>query len=347
MDPARERVGDRDLRRGPSVRRRGARSCRECERRLAEVAEPPTDRIRPAFDRAKDACPLLALAGIVHRAEDSRGRRRHPGAVAPFRAGHRADRRRHATSRADLTLSVQASRRVGDPVEVRCWSSPIGSGSWGSEMPGTTPPKRGRAVRLGRHRRGHDRPRHRSVQSARQLAEEDLLGWQRDDQIDAADRRHVRPRDPALRAAGCRRGRGGVRGTPDAGSRRPSAWSDPAEADVSGALHQRHSPRPRRRVSEQHRVRGVGPSPTSQGGARRRAGSAPGGEELAGSSGPGVPAAPAPRPGTARVGSGRCTRDRCRHSRSAEGRAGPRSVPAGGDDDDLPRSDAANVVQAR
>jgi len=111
-------IYDEDLGQPP-----GAALVRECKRRLAEVGEAPTDRVSPALDRAEGACPLLSARGSLHRAESAL--RAADDVVRPLLRSEQdivLSDERTRTSRADLTLSAQASKPVDEPVEVRCWS---------------------------------------------------------------------------------------------------------------------------------------------------------------------------------------------------------------------------------
>jgi hypothetical protein len=167
----------------------GAALVRECKRRLAEVGDPPTNRVSPALDRAKAACPLLATRGSLHRAESAL--RAADEVVLPLLRSEQdivLTDERTRTSRADLTLSAQASQPVDEPVEVRCWSSAdwrriVGErNAWedDSETPDelygwadTTDNKIQMPVG--------------ECNLLRRLIRDDLLSWPRDAQVDAAD----------------------------------------------------------------------------------------------------------------------------------------------------------------
>jgi hypothetical protein len=162
---------------------------RECERRLAELDEPPTDRIRPAFERAKDACPLLDAPGARHRAEDVLGA--VDDILEPMLRSEQDIELTDddtMTSRADLTLSVQASRRIDDPVEVRCWSVAdwervVGEqNAWNDDSDSAEDLYGWADTSEGTIDVVIDQ-----CNLLKRLAEEDLLEWARDDQIDAAD----------------------------------------------------------------------------------------------------------------------------------------------------------------
>ena len=167
----------------------GAALVRECKQRLAEVGEPPTDRIRPALARAKATCPLLAAPGSRHRAEDVL--EATDDILSPLlRSEQDVDLtdERTTTSRADLAMSAQASKSVDDPVEVRCWSAadwrrvvgernawtdssddPEDLYGWADTSDGTI------QMRIG------------DCNLLRRLGDEDLLAWPRDEQVDTAD----------------------------------------------------------------------------------------------------------------------------------------------------------------
>ena len=173
------------------------------------------------------------------RGGGSRGRRRHPGAAPPLRARNRADRRRTATSRADLTLSLQASKRIDDPVEVRCWSVAdwervVGErNAWDDDSDSAEDLYGWADTSEGTIDIVIDQ-----CNLLRQLDGEDLLGWERDDQIDAADavatfaheiQHFLRP-DADEAEAEC-----GARRTLASAARRPGAT--PAEATRLEALY--------------------------------------------------------------------------------------------------------------
>ena len=161
---------------------------RECERRVAELDEPPTDRIRPAFERAKDVCPLLDVPGARHRAEDVLGA--VDDILEPLLRSSDIELTDDdtATSRADLTLSLQASKRIDDPVEVRCWSVAdwervVGErNAWDDDSDSAEDLYGWADTSEGTIDIVIDQ-----CNLLRQLDGEDLLGWERDDQIDAAD----------------------------------------------------------------------------------------------------------------------------------------------------------------
>ncbi len=95
-----------------------------CTKRLAEVGEPPTERLRAAAEHAAAACALLRHDGSRRQVWDVLGetddlispylRERQP---LPLVNGPTS------SSRADLHLSELAtSISDSDPVEVRCWA---------------------------------------------------------------------------------------------------------------------------------------------------------------------------------------------------------------------------------
>ena len=161
----------------------------ECKQRLAEVGEPPTDRIRPALEQASKACPPLDARGSFHRAEDAL-----QAADDIMRPLLRAEQdivlsdARTSTSRADLTLSARASTLADDVVEVRCWSSAewrrvVGEkNAWNdaSDAPDE----------LYGYADTSDSEIHMRIaqcNTLRRLVREDVLGWSRADQIEAAN----------------------------------------------------------------------------------------------------------------------------------------------------------------
>ena len=167
----------------------GAALVRDCERRLAEVGEPPTDRVSPALDLAKRACPLLAARGSLHRAESAL--QAADDVVRPLLRSEQdiaLTDARTRTSRADLTLSAQASEPVEEPVEVRCWSPAdwrrvVGErNAWNDdsdapdELYGWADTSDGKIhLPVG------------ECNLLRRLVRDDLLNWPRDAQVDAAD----------------------------------------------------------------------------------------------------------------------------------------------------------------
>ena len=98
---------------------------RECRARLAEVGDPPTERLEPAAARAADVCPLLGRRGSVRRALDVV--EASDELVRPLFLDAQALRLRAGItsgSRADVDLSAVAAERAETAVEVRCWTPP-------------------------------------------------------------------------------------------------------------------------------------------------------------------------------------------------------------------------------
>jgi hypothetical protein len=110
---------DEDL--GPAP---GAALVRECRKRLNELGDAPTKRLRPVAERSAVACTLLSAKGSYRRALDVVGDA--DDLVWPLFLDSQdlllTDRVTNL-SRADLRLSALASVRADKPVEVRCWST--------------------------------------------------------------------------------------------------------------------------------------------------------------------------------------------------------------------------------
>jgi hypothetical protein len=160
-----------------------------CAARLEGVGDPPTDRLRPAWERAAAACPLLAQRGSVRRAEDIvdaaddlvepyfLDEKDLPLAGAPTRA-----------SRADVRLSAIASGAADDDQEVRCWSTDDWRRLIDEENAWTVESDDPDDL-YGFQDEETDRIHMRLAQCnvLHRLGREDILTWTRADQVMAAD----------------------------------------------------------------------------------------------------------------------------------------------------------------
>ena len=161
----------------------------ECRERLAEVGPPPADRLEPAWERSAAVCPLLSQAGSVRRAKDV-----VEGAddlVLPFFMDSRELPLRAeptAASRADLRLAGIASKEADIAQEVRCWSDADWrrvvreDNAW--EVESDDPDEL-----YGWQDSDTDRIHMRLGQCnlLHRIGPEDVLSWDRDDQLEAAD----------------------------------------------------------------------------------------------------------------------------------------------------------------
>jgi hypothetical protein len=96
---------------------------KKCRERFEELGEAPTDRLRPGAEVAPATCPLLAHRGMHRRALDVIDEA--DDLIRPIlfeMTSLPLEATSGKESRADLDLSSWASRELGDPAEVRCWS---------------------------------------------------------------------------------------------------------------------------------------------------------------------------------------------------------------------------------
>jgi hypothetical protein len=161
----------------------------ECRERLDEVGPPPTDRLEPAWERSAAVCPLLSQAGSVRRAKDVV--EDADDLVLPFFIDSRElplRAERTAESRADVRLAGIASKEAEIAQEVRCWSEANWrrvvreDNAWEvesddpDELYGWQDDDTDRIhMRLGQCNLLH------------RIGPEDVLSWDRDDQVEAAD----------------------------------------------------------------------------------------------------------------------------------------------------------------
>ena len=161
----------------------------ECRERLDEVGPPPTDRLEPAWERSAAVCPLLSQAGSLRRAKDVV--EDADNLVIPFFIDSRElplRAERTAESRADLRLAGIASREAEIAQEVRCWSDPDWrrvvreDNAWQVE---SDDPDELYGWQDGDTDRIHMRLGQCNL--LHRIGPEDVLSWDRDEQVEAAD----------------------------------------------------------------------------------------------------------------------------------------------------------------
>ena len=160
----------------------------ECRERLGEVGPPPTDRLEPAWERSAAVCPLLSQAGSLRRAKDVV--EDADNLVIPFIDSRELPLRaeRTAESRADLRLAGIASKEAEIAQEVRCWSDPDWrrvvreDNAWQVE---SDDPDELYGWQDGDTDRIHMRLGQCNL--LHRIGPEDVLSWDRDDQVEAAD----------------------------------------------------------------------------------------------------------------------------------------------------------------
>lgn len=112
-------LGDED------VSSSSSEAARDCEDRLDRIGEPPSQRLEPAAERARDVCPLLSEPGTRRRALDFVDEADE--LVLPYMRDQQPLELRSGVStesRADVGMSEDASDVIGSAVEVRCWDEP-------------------------------------------------------------------------------------------------------------------------------------------------------------------------------------------------------------------------------
>ena len=161
----------------------------ECRERLDEVGPPPTDRLEPAWERSAAVCPLLSQAGSVRRAKDVV--EDADDLVLPFFIDSRElplRAERTAESRADPRLAGIASKEAEIAQEVRCWSDADWrrvvreDNAWEVE---SDDPDELYGWQDGDTDRIHMRIGQCNL--LHRIGPEDVLSWDRDDQVEAAD----------------------------------------------------------------------------------------------------------------------------------------------------------------
>jgi hypothetical protein len=161
----------------------------ECRERLDEVGPPPTDRLEPAWERSAAVCPLLSRAGSVRRAKDVV--EDADDLVLPFFIDSRElplRAERTVESRADPRLAGIASKEAEIAQEVRCWSDTDWrrvvreDNAWEVE---SDDPDELYGWQDGDTDRIHMRLGQCNL--LHRIGPEDVLSWDRDDQVEAAD----------------------------------------------------------------------------------------------------------------------------------------------------------------
>ena len=161
----------------------------ECRERLEEVGPPPTGRLEPAWERSAAVCPLLSQAGSLRRAKDVV--EDADSLVLPFFIDSRElplGAERTAESRADLRLAGLASKEAEIAQEVRCWSDADWrrvvreDNAWEVE---SDDPDELYGWQDGDTDRIHMRLDQCNL--LHRIGREDVLAWNRDDQVEAAD----------------------------------------------------------------------------------------------------------------------------------------------------------------
>ena len=95
-----------------------------CREKLELAGTPPTERLRPAAERAASACPLLSHRGSYRRALDVVDA--SDDLLRPLLLDSRPLPLSSAAtkdSRADIALSAFASEKADQAIEVRCWGA--------------------------------------------------------------------------------------------------------------------------------------------------------------------------------------------------------------------------------